>query len=132
LGGAPGRGVSYAEWMPVRYQPGGTLYRRLDFGTLASLSMLDLRSYRSQQAANGLDPPVDSPERTITGTEQMDWLLGNLTCDGPQWKLVGKPVMIAPIKVPSTLSLAEAADVQKLMGGTAIDGVPYNVDQWDG
>ena len=123
---------AYAEWMPVRYQPGGPLYRRLDFGTLASLSMLDLRSYRSEQAANGLDPAVDSPDRTITGAAQMDWLLGNLTSGGPQWKLVGNPVMIAPVRVPSTLSLAEVAGVQKLMGGTTIDGVPYNVDQWDG
>ena len=40
------------------------LYRRLDFGSLASLSMLDLRSYRDQQAANGADPSVSSPART--------------------------------------------------------------------
>jgi alkaline phosphatase D len=62
----------------------------------------------------------------------MDWLLGNLKSTGPQWKLVGNPVMIAPVRVPSTLSTAELAGVQKLMGGTNISGVPYNVDQWDG
>ncbi|WP_354349905.1 alkaline phosphatase D family protein [Pseudarthrobacter sp. PvP090] len=123
---------AYAEWMPVRYEPGGQLYRRLDFGSLASLSMLDLRSYRDQQAANGADPSISSPARTITGAAQMDWLLGNLTSAGPQWKLVGNPVMIAPVRVPSTLSTAELAGVQKLMGGTTINGVPYNVDQWDG
>ena len=123
---------AYAEWMPVRYEPGGRIYRRLDFGSLASLSMLDLRSYRDQQAANGADPTVKDPARTITGAAQMDWLLGNLEPAGPQWKLVGNPVMIAPVRFPSTLSTAEAAGVRKLMGGTTIDGVPYNVDQWDG
>lgn len=123
---------AYAEWMPVRYEPGGQIYRRLDFGSLASLSMLDLRSYRDQQAANGTDPAVGSPARTITGAAQMDWLLGNLKSTGPQWKLVGNPVMIAPVRIPSTLSTAELAGVQKLMGGTSISGVPYNVDQWDG
>ncbi|MCO4275633.1 alkaline phosphatase D family protein [Pseudarthrobacter sp. HLT3-5] len=123
---------AYAEWMPVRYEPGGQLYRRLDFGSLASLSMLDLRSYRDQQAANGADPSVSSPARTITGAAQMEWLLGNLKSTGPQWKLVGNPVMIAPVRVPSTLNTAELAGVQKLMGGTSISGVPYNVDQWDG
>ena len=123
---------AYSEWMPVRYEPGGQLYRRLDFGSLASLSMLDLRSYRDQQAANGADPAVNSPARTITGAAQMDWLLGNLKSTGPQWKLVGNPVMIAPVRIPSTLSTAELAGVQKLMGGTTISGVPYNVDQWDG
>lgn len=123
---------AYAEWMPVRYEPGGQIYRRLDFGSLASLSMLDLRSYRDQQAANGTDAAVTDPARTITGAAQMDWLLGNLKSTGPQWKLVGNPVMIAPVRVPSTLSTAELAGVQKLMGGTSISGVPYNVDQWDG
>lgn len=123
---------AYAEWMPVRYEPGGRLYRRLDFGTLASLSMLDLRSYRDLQASNGADPAVDSTARTITGAAQMDWLLDNLNSSGPQWKLVGNPVMITPVKVPSTLSAGELAGVQELMGGTTIDGVPYNVDQWDG
>lgn len=123
---------TYAEWMPVRYEPGGQLYRRLDFGSLASLSMLDLRSYRDHQAANAADPTVDSPDRSITGAAQMDWLLGNLKSTGPQWKLVGNPVMITPVRVPSSLSTAELGGVQKLMGGTTIDGAQINVDQWDG
>lgn len=123
---------AYAEWMPVRYEPGGRLYRSLEFGTLASLSMLDLRSYRDQQAANAADPAISSTARTITGAAQMDWLLGNLKTAGPQWKLVGNPVMITPVRVPSTLSTAELGGVQKLMGGTTIDGAQINVDQWDG
>lgn len=123
---------AYAEWMPVRYEPGEQLYRRLDFGGLASLSMLDLRSYRDLQAANGADPSTSSPSRTITGARQMEWLLDNLVSTGPQWKLVGNPVMISPVRIPSSLSTAELAGVQKLMGGTSINGVPYNVDQWDG
>ncbi|WP_115789070.1 alkaline phosphatase D family protein [Arthrobacter silvisoli] len=123
---------AYAEWMPVRFEPGGQLYRRFEFGSLASLSMLDLRSYRSQQASNQLDPAVDNASRTITGTAQMDWLLEGLKPTGPQWKLVGNPVMITPIRVPSTLSTEGLGAVQELLGGTTIDGVPYNVDQWDG
>jgi alkaline phosphatase D len=123
---------AYAEWMPVRYESGGQIYRRLDFGSLASLSMLDLRSYRDHQAANAADPAVDSPDRSITGAAQMDWLLSNLKSGGPQWKLVGNPVMITPVRVPSTLSTAELGGVQKLMGGTTIDGAQINVDQWDG
>ena len=52
---------AYAEWMPVRYEPGGHLYRRLSFGSLASLSMLDLRTYRDQQAPSMVDPAVSDP-----------------------------------------------------------------------
>ncbi|QCU79412.1 alkaline phosphatase [Citricoccus sp. SGAir0253] len=123
---------AYAEWMPVRYEPGGELYRRLGFGTLASLSMLDLRTYRDRQASSQLAGEVDDPDRSITGAAQMDWLLAGLTEQGPQWKLVGNPVMIAPVRFPSTLSTAELAGMHELLGTTTIDGVPYNVDQWDG
>ncbi len=123
---------AYAEWMPVRYDAGGQLYRRLAFGSLASISMLDLRSYRDEQASSLTDPAIDSPERSITGGPQMDWLLDSLASQDTQWKLVGNPVMIAPIRFPSTLSTAEVGAMQTLLGTTTVDGVPYNVDQWDG
>ena len=123
---------AYAEWMPVRYDVGGQLYRRFGFGSLASVSMLDLRSYRSQQAVNMVGADISSPDRTITGAAQMDWLLDGFTRADTQWKLVGNPVMIAPVRFPSTLSTAEIGGVQALLGTTTIDGVPYNVDQWDG
>ena len=44
---------AYFEWMPVRPAIAGTTYRRLRFGKLADLSLLDLRSFRSQQASSG-------------------------------------------------------------------------------
>jgi phosphodiesterase/alkaline phosphatase D-like protein len=46
---APRHPRSYFEWMPVRPSVAGTTYRRLRFGKLADLSLLDLRSFRSQQ-----------------------------------------------------------------------------------
>ena len=49
---------AYAEWMPVRLGADGRIYRRIRFGKLAELSMLDLRTYRSQQTS-GTD--VDDP-----------------------------------------------------------------------
>lgn len=123
---------AYSEWMPVRYEDGGQLYRRLSFGSLASISMLDLRTYRDEQASSLTDPAIDSPERSITGEAQMSWLLDGLAAQDAQWKLVGNPVMITPIRFPSTLSTAEIGAMEQLMGTTTVDGVPYNVDQWDG
>ena len=85
---------------------GTRLFRRLTFGTLAEISMLDLRTYRDQQVATPpIDPAIDDPERTITGREQLDWLKASLTAP-VQWKLVGNPVMIAPVtfaQVPQAL-----------------------------
>lgn len=42
---------AYFEWMPVRPSIAGTTYRRIRYGKLADLHLLDLRSFRSQQAA---------------------------------------------------------------------------------
>ena len=44
---------AYFEWMPIRKPSRGTIYRRLRFGRLAELSLLDLRTYRSQQVSAG-------------------------------------------------------------------------------
>ncbi|GGG66336.1 hypothetical protein GCM10011374_33020 [Kocuria dechangensis] len=115
---------AYAEWMPVRWEPGGALYRRLAFGSLASLSMLDLRSYRSAQATGPVSAQIDDPDRTLTGDEQMSWLLEGLTTAEAQWKLVGNPVMIAPVRFPSTLSTGEIGALQELMGATRSTACP--------
>ncbi|MGR7003479.1 alkaline phosphatase D family protein [Yinghuangia aomiensis] len=52
----------------------GSTQRRLAFGTLADLTMLDLRSFRSQQALPTDIAALDDPARTITGASQMAWL----------------------------------------------------------
>ena len=126
---------AYDEWMPVRMSDsarlndGTRLFRRLRFGRLAELSMLDLRSYRSQQVALQPDPGADDPSRTITGANQMRWLKESLQDDRALWKLVGNPVMIAPVRIPE----AYVDEVSEIVETPAPqDGPPYNVDQWDG
>ncbi|MCH1867587.1 alkaline phosphatase [Nocardioides sp. CFH 31398] len=129
---------AYDEWMPARMSAtadlgdGTRLFRRLRFGRLAELSMLDLRTYRDQQVATPLvDGEVSDPDRTITGRQQLDWLKDSLRPSRPQWKLVGNPVMIAPVTFASLP--AELVDnVNDVAGLLPRDGSPYNVDQWDG
>src|SRR5690606_40758789 len=77
--------------------PYTTLFRsRFGFGTLAELSMLDLRTYRSKQVAHPFDRDQHDPERTIAGEEQLRWLIDGLVTSSAQWKLIGNSVMIAP------------------------------------
>ena len=85
---------AYDEWMPAllhgtaRLGDGDRLFRRLRFGRLAELSMLDLRTYRSQQAGV-VNPPPDSdggvsdPDRTITG-DAPDGVAQGLARPGPR------------------------------------------------
>jgi alkaline phosphatase D len=137
---------AYDEWMPVRLAgtaalgDGARIYRRLRFGQLVELSLLDLRTYRDQQVPGPLtdvatalveSATVDDPDRTITGREQLDWLKESLAIDRAQWKLVANPVMIAPV------TLANLPDdlldpVNDVTGVLPRDGAAYNTDQWDG
>ena len=128
---------AYDEWMPVRLssttavRDGTRIYRRLRFGSLAELSMLDLRSYRSQQAARDELEAVDDEDRTITGEKQLRWLTDGLEHSEAQWKLVGNPVMIAPVLIPPLPTNVTDA----IVGVTGLlprDGLPYSTDQWDG
>ena len=134
---------AYDEWMPTRLGEtaalgdGTALFRRFRFGTLAEVSMLDLRSYRSKPAsqpvapAPSVDGSVSDPDRTITGDAQMRWLKHGLATDAVQWKLVGNPVMIAPVVFPP-LPEDLTKSVNDVAGLLPEDGLPYNVDQWDG
>ncbi|MEK0100622.1 alkaline phosphatase D family protein [Streptomyces sp. A475] len=120
---------AYFEWMPVRPSTAGTVYRRLRFGKLADLHLLDLRSFRSRQSAVGTGD-VDSPERSITGRAQLDWLKEGLAASDASWKLVGTSVMISPVafgSLPAQL-LEPLAELLGLPTG----GLAINVDQWDG
>ncbi|RRR86664.1 alkaline phosphatase [Streptomyces sp. RP5T] len=120
---------AYFEWMPVRTATAGTTYRRLRFGKLADLSLLDLRSFRSQQASVG-NGSVDDPDRTITGRAQLDWLKAGLKSSDTTWRLVGNSVMISPFAIGSL-----SADLLKPLAellGLPKEGLALNTDQWDG
>ncbi|CAL9417169.1 alkaline phosphatase D family protein [Streptomyces sp. enrichment culture] len=120
---------AYFEWMPVRPAIAGTTYRRLRFGKLADLSLLDLRSFRSQQVAFG-GGAVDDPERTLTGRAQLDWLKAGLTSSDTTWRLVGNSVMVAPFAIGS-LSAELLKPLAELLG-LPKEGLAINTDQWDG
>jgi alkaline phosphatase D len=120
---------AYFEWMPVRPAIAGTTYRRLRFGKLADLSLLDLRSFRSQQVAFG-GGAVDDPERTLTGRAQLDWLKAGLKSSDTTWRLVGNSVMVAPFAIGS-LSAELLKPLAELLG-LPKEGLAINTDQWDG
>ncbi|WP_236240999.1 alkaline phosphatase [Streptomyces sp. CC228A] len=120
---------AYFEWMPVRTSTEGTVYRRLRYGRLADLHLLDLRSFRSQQTRAG-SGQADDPERTITGRAQLDWLKAGLASSDATWRLVGTSVMVSPVAFGS-LPAHLLGPVAELLGLPA-GGLAVNTDQWDG
>ncbi len=95
---------AWYEHMPVRRAqlpgPGGiTAYRRLDYGGLLRMHVLDTRSYRSDQPCNDgkLKPcPIEAHVApTMLGASQEAWLdegLGNSAV----WNLLAQQVLVTP------------------------------------
>lgn len=88
---------AYYENMPLRATsiPDGShmqLYRSFRFGDLMNMFVLDTRQYRSDQAygdthaAQGED--VWSPERTMMGAQQEQWLFDGLGRSDAKWNLL--------------------------------------------
>jgi alkaline phosphatase D len=106
---------AYVEWMPIRDQQDRTrIWRKLGWGDLADLIMLDTRLWGRTQSDSALVgvPPPDDPTRTILGDDQAAWLEEQLETSTARWKLIGQQVMVANLI---------------LSPGTLI-----NLDQWQG
>lgn len=138
---------AYFEWMPVRDNgPGfdapaegeprqqdgftglsatglGRLYRRIPYGDLLDIIMLDTR------LAGRVEEDTDfivSEEQTILGAEQRDWFLSELANSTAQWKIIGNGTTFAPLI---------AGPTNPLTGCTSGPTDPpcfVNQDAWDG
>ncbi|MFC6580098.1 alkaline phosphatase D family protein [Planomonospora parontospora] len=96
--------TAYYENMPLRRSsvPGGAsmrVHRRVDWGPLARFHLLDTRQFRDDQACeDGVRAGCDdrlSPERTLLGADQRDWLLGGLAASRARWNLIGQQILMA-------------------------------------
>jgi len=97
---------AYYEHQPLRLGsmpcgPDLLLYRRLLFGDLLALSVLDTRQYRTDQpCGDGVRPPcegVDDPAQEMLGAAQERWLLAEMTASPARWNAIGQQVMMAPL-----------------------------------
>ncbi len=86
---------SYYEHMPLRatQRPDGyriQMYRRLHWGTLATINLLDTRQYRSDQIYD--DAAAWDPNRTMLGATQQQWLLDELSTTTATWNVLAQQV----------------------------------------
>lgn len=92
---------AYYEHLPLRRaaQPKGPaiqLYRRLRWGSLATLHLLDTRQYRDGYICGSAGfkecPESTDPARTITGAEQERWLLDGFRQSKALWDVIGQQI----------------------------------------
>jgi alkaline phosphatase D len=92
---------AYFEAMPLRiasipHGPSMRLYRRLRFGRLIDLSVLDTRQHRADQAcghgaATNCEATADD-SRSMLGAEQERWLLAQMADVRSTWTIIGQQV----------------------------------------
>ena len=123
----------YYEHMPLRagqlpVGPYLQLYRRLRFGDLLSLNVLDTRQYRSHRApancapeerVTGYCPTALDPTRTIEGAAQQEWLINGLMRSKAGWNVLANQVPFAPNDTNADPAL-------QTFGGEKWDGYPWD------
>jgi alkaline phosphatase D len=126
---------AWTEYVPARvsYDPLARhphdalqVYRRFAFGSFLDMFMIENRSYRSAHACGEGDvlqrylplgcTKFNSPEQTLLGGQQHNWLVEGLTQSKATWKLMGNQTFFGRLAV--TFLGAQIA--------------PLNVDAWDG
>jgi len=101
---------AYYEHMPLRpstFRRGRSveIYRRLRFGDLMEMSVLDTRQYRTDQpCGDGVKPVCPQaldPKATMMGGKQERWLTQGLDQSRARWNVIAQQVMIAPVDAKS-------------------------------
>lgn len=94
---------AYYENMPLRRAampsgPNMRLHRRVDFGSLIRLHMLDTRQYRSDQPCNDgvqkVCEAMNNPAQTMLGPEQEQWLAAGVAESKARWNVLGQGVFV--------------------------------------
>jgi alkaline phosphatase D len=114
---------AYYENMPLRTTslpngPNMQLYRKMPYGRLAEFAMLDTRQYRSDQPNNDSASPLNkaalSPNNSILGQRQREWLQSTLADSPATWNVLAQQVMMGMVD--------QLAGQRKR----------YSMDQWPG
>lgn len=164
---------AYYEWMPVRpvkENDSERVYRSFSFGNLVELLMLDTRlagrekqlSYKDYSDPDtGFDgqrfgEDIGSPDRTLLGRDQLDWLRGKLAGSTTTWQVLGQQVLMGRMNVPAEIiphlgdrtpevaglidkltevkerALRDDPSVTQDERNRINTVLPYNLDAWDG
>ena len=128
------RAAAYQTWyefMPVRLPvgrqgPDMPIHRRLRFGKLLEMSVLDTRQYRGDQACgDGRRPSCAGhrdPSRTLLGQAQKQWLFDGLGNADARWNVLAQQIMMASLR-------SVDANGEQLWPMDIWDGYPFERQQ---
>jgi alkaline phosphatase D len=109
---------AWHEWLPVRppASMNDIIYRRLQYGDLLDLLMLDTRLIGRDKPFSYSDFITDGiidveqaragfgdSNRTMMGSTQRDWLREQLSQSSAQWQVLGQQVLLSRYHLPSPI-----------------------------
>jgi len=118
---------AWYEWLPVRSPEVEAdkikTYRHFEFGSIASLMMLDTRiigrdkqlDYANYFLAEGFDvagfqADMTDTSRSLLGNDQLTWLQGQLqtsVASGTRWQVLGQQVLMGGMQLPISIILPD-------------------------
>ncbi len=109
---------AFHEYMPMRFEPSepGRVYRKIGYGPLVDVFMLDMRSYRGPNGENR--QTAYGPESHFLGPQQIAWLKRALLESRATWKVIAADM---------PLGLVVTYDTDRNFGSEAVaqgDGPP--------
>ncbi|KAB1072275.1 alkaline phosphatase D family protein [Methylobacterium planeticum] len=109
---------AFHEYMPMRFEPAepGRVYRRIAYGPLVDVFLLDMRSYRGPNGENR--QTAYGPEAHFLGPTQLAWLKRGLLDSRATWKIIAADM---------PLGLVVPYDSDRAFGSEAVaqgDGPP--------
>ena len=95
---------AFCEYMPMRQTQAdiGRIYRKISYGPLLDIFLLDMRSYRGPND-HGKDATFN-PACQILGPEQTQWLKRELAASNATWKVIAADL---PISIVSSDAVAQ-------------------------
>ena len=140
---------AYYEWMPIREQQNKRrIFREFKIGKLIHLIMLDTRQFGRDKQIQPKDyltksgfnqakfyNDLNSDNRKLLGTEQLDWIESRIINSSAVWTIFGQQVLMAKLKFPDISKMLKSKEIPsflkpylKFLGL----GIPSNLDAWDG
>jgi len=93
--------LEYAPMRPFTAEETERVYRRISYGKLLEVFVLDMRSYRGPNSYNRQTEP--GPETAFLGTDQLEWLEHELSASVAVWKVIAADM-------PLGLQIGDGAD----------------------
>ncbi len=97
-------GQAFREYAPMRYHDSSEserVYRKISYGDLLDVIVIDMRSYRGPNSAN--NQTEQGPETAFLGEEQLAWIKRELKQSKAVWKVIASDM-------PIGLVVADGAD----------------------